>query len=338
MTAVIPNHAAPARRRDHATATVRDKVLANAPAAQHGFFRGAQGDRIMTDLTNLTVAESATASRRRLSAPRSRPAFNANVAAAKALNAFIVETPEKALAAADAADADRAAGTLKPLSGVPIGMKDLFCTEGVQTTAASHMFEGFVPPYESTVSGKLWDAGAGMLGKLNLDQFAMGSSNETSYFGNVISPWKRRGWRQCGAGAGRFVGRQFVGDRGAALPRGDRHRHRRFDPPACQPSSAFRASSRPMAAARAGGRRVRLVARSGRADGARRPRQCAIMLEAMAGFDPKDSTSLDLAVPQWEAGLVQRPRGQDASVFPRNIASTACPRDRGAVGKGHRDG
>src|SRR3546814_4128198 len=80
---------------------------------------------------------------------------------------------------------------LKSLSGVPIGMKDLFATKGVQTTAASHMLEGFIPPYESTVSQKLWDAGAGMLGKLNLDQFAMGSSNETSWFGNVISPWRR---------------------------------------------------------------------------------------------------------------------------------------------------
>src|SRR3546814_7260434 len=109
----------------------------------------------------------------------------------RSLNAFIVETPGHALDAAKQADAGRAAGTLKPLSGVPIGMKDLFATKGVQTTAASHMLEGFIPPYESTVSQKLWDAGAGMLGKLNLDQFAMGSSDETSWFGNVISPWRR---------------------------------------------------------------------------------------------------------------------------------------------------
>src|SRR3546814_20439203 len=113
------------------------------------------------------------------------------VAGAKALNAFIVETPEHALAAAKQADADRAAGTLTPLSGVPIGMKDLFATSGVQTTAASHMLEGFVPRYESTVSQKLWDAGAGMRGKLNLDQFAMGSPNKTSKFGNVSSPCRR---------------------------------------------------------------------------------------------------------------------------------------------------
>ena len=119
-------------------------------------------------------------------------AFVERVAAAKSLNAFLVETPDHALAAADAADDDRAAGTLKPLSGVPIGMKDLFCTAGVATTAASHILENFVPPYESTVSAKLWAAGAGMLGKLNMDQFAMGSSNETSAFGGVVSPWRAK--------------------------------------------------------------------------------------------------------------------------------------------------
>ncbi|MCB2075055.1 MAG: Asp-tRNA(Asn)/Glu-tRNA(Gln) amidotransferase subunit GatA, partial [Novosphingobium sp.] len=120
-------------------------------------------------------------------------AFNANVAAAKdALNAFIVATPEMALEAAQATDAKRAKGeALGKMGGVPIGMKDLFATRGVQTTAASHILEGFTPEYESTVSARLWEAGAGMLGKLNLDQFAMGSSNETSYFGNVVSPWRR---------------------------------------------------------------------------------------------------------------------------------------------------
>ena len=120
--------------------------------------------------------------------------FNAAVADAAALNAFIVTTPEHALAAADKVDADRAAGKdLGKMAGVPIGMKDLFATHGVQTTAASHILEGFKPDYESTVSSNLWAAGAGMLGKLNLDQFAMGSSNETSYFGNVNSPWRKEG-------------------------------------------------------------------------------------------------------------------------------------------------
>ena len=148
----------------------------------------------MTDLTDLTVAAIRSGvAEGAFTAVEVAEAFNANVAAAQdALNAFIVATPEKALDAARAVDAKRAAGEpLGKMGGVPIGMKDLFATRGVQTTAASRMLEGFMPEYESTVSQKLWDAGAGMLGKLNLDQFAMGSSNETSYFGNVVSPWKR---------------------------------------------------------------------------------------------------------------------------------------------------
>ena len=118
-------------------------------------------------------------------------AFVAAVEKGRGLNAFVVETPDHALAAADAADAARASGDLKPLSGVPLGIKDLFATKGVQTTAGSRILEGFTPTYESTVSGNLFAAGAGMLGKLNMDEFAMGSSNETSGYGPVISPWRR---------------------------------------------------------------------------------------------------------------------------------------------------
>jgi len=143
----------------------------------------------MTDVTELGVAAIRDGvAKGDFTAVEVAEAFNANVAAAQeALNAFIVTTPELAIEAAKATDARRAAGQpLGKMGGVPIGMKDLFATKGVQTTAASHMLEGFTPEYESTVSQKLWDAGAGMLGKLNLDQFAMGSSNETSYFGNVI--------------------------------------------------------------------------------------------------------------------------------------------------------
>ena len=149
----------------------------------------------MTDLTDLGVkAIRDGVAGGEFTAREVAVAFNAAVASAEPLNAFIVSTPEHALDAADTVDAARAAG--KPLgmmAGVPIGMKDLFATKGVQTTAASHILEGFTPAYESTVSSRLWDAGAGMLGKLNLDQFAMGSSNETSYFGNVASPWRASG-------------------------------------------------------------------------------------------------------------------------------------------------
>ncbi len=105
------------------------------------------------------------------------------------LNAFITSTPEIALAMADKADANLAKGRSGLIEGVPVGVKDLFCTKGVLTTAASHILDGFKPPYESTVTAKIWEQGGVMLGKLNLDEFAMGSSNETSHYGNVVNPW-----------------------------------------------------------------------------------------------------------------------------------------------------
>ncbi|KQM27250.1 MULTISPECIES: Asp-tRNA(Asn)/Glu-tRNA(Gln) amidotransferase subunit GatA [unclassified Sphingomonas] len=257
----------------------------------------------MSNLTDLGVAAIRDGVRAgTFSARDVADAFITAVAAAKPLNAFLVETPDHALAAAKVADDARAAGeTLRPLAGVPIGMKDLFCTQGVETTAASGILKGFVPQYESTVSGNLWNAGAGMLGKLNLDQFAMGSSNETSAFGNVISPWRRPNdtapmapggssggssaaiaARLCPAATGTDTGgsiRQpaaFVGITGIKPTYG---RCSRYGVVAFA-SSLDQAG--PMA---------------------RDVRDCAIMLEAMAGFDPKDSTSLDLPVPAWEAGL-----------------------------------
>jgi len=146
----------------------------------------------MTALTDLGVAALRDGFRAgRFSAREVAEAFNSVVEKARGLNAFIVETPEHAIAAAEQADRERSEGLLRPLAGVPLGMKDLFATEGIQTTAASGILKGFTPTYESTVSARLFAAGAGMLGKLNMDQFAMGSSNETSAFGNVISPWRR---------------------------------------------------------------------------------------------------------------------------------------------------
>src|SRR3546814_4209534 len=112
--------------------------------------------------------------------------------AAKPLNAMITETPEKAREMAKAADARRAKGEAGLLDGIPLAIKDLFCTEGVLTTAGSHILDGFHPAYESTVTANLWQAGAVMLGKLNLDEFAMGSSNETSYYGPAVNPWRAK--------------------------------------------------------------------------------------------------------------------------------------------------
>jgi aspartyl-tRNA(Asn)/glutamyl-tRNA(Gln) amidotransferase subunit A len=277
----------------------------------------------MTSLTDLTVAQIRDGFRTGdFSAREVAEAFNANVAAARALNAFIVETPEKALAAADQADADRAAGTLKPLSGVPIGMKDLFCTEGVQTTAASHILEGFTPTYESFVSQKLWDAGAGMLGKLNLDQFAMGSSNETSYFGNVVSPWRAKGSNRdlvpggssggsSAAVAARLCPAATGTDTGGSIR---------------QPAAFTGISGIKPTYGRCS--RWGIVAFASSLDQAgpmaRDVRDCAIMLENMAGFDKRDATSLDLPVPHWEAALSGNLRGKRVGI-PREYRVEGMP-------------
>ena len=270
----------------------------------------------MTDLTDLTVAaiRNGVASGD-FKAAEVASAFNANVAAAQsALNAFIVATPEKALEAAAKVDADRAAGkVLGKLAGVPIGMKDLFCTKGVQTTAASHILEHFTPEYESSVSQKLWDAGAGMLGKLNLDQFAMGSSNETSYFGNVISPWKRND----GGNAALAPGGSSGGSSAAIAARLC---------PAATGTDTGGSIRQPAAFTGISGikptygrcSRWGIVAFASSLDQAgpmaRDVRDCAIMLEVMAGFDAKDSTSLDMPVPAWEAGLSADMKGKKVGI------------------------
>jgi len=259
----------------------------------------------MTELTDLGIAaiRSGVASGE-FTAVEVAEAFNANVAAAQdALNAFIVATPDQAVEAARSVDAKRAAGEpLGKMGGVPIGMKDLFATAGVQTTAASHMLEGFVPQYESTVSAKLWAEGAGMLGKLNLDQFAMGSSNETSYFGNVISPWRRND----GGNASLAPGGSSGGSSAAISARLC---------PAATGTDTGGSIRQPAAFTGITGikptygrcSRWGVVAFASSLDQAgpmaRDVTDCAIMLEAMAGFDPKDSTSLDMAVPAWEVRL-----------------------------------
>jgi aspartyl-tRNA(Asn)/glutamyl-tRNA(Gln) amidotransferase subunit A len=270
----------------------------------------------MSELTDLTVAAiRAGVATGDFTAGEVAEAFNANVAAAqKALNAFIIATPEHALEAAAKVDADRAAGKpLGKLAGVPIGMKDLFCTKGVQTTAASHILEGFTPEYESSVSQKLWDAGAGMLGKLNLDQFAMGSSNETSYFGNVISPWRRNG----GGNAALAPGGSSGGSSAAIAARLC---------PAATGTDTGGSIRQPAAFTGISGikptygrcSRWGIVAFASSLDQAgpmaRDVRDCAIMLEVMAGFDAKDATSLDLPVPEWEKGLSGDLKGKKVGI------------------------
>ena len=148
----------------------------------------------MTDLTSLTLAQARDALRRReFSAAELADAHITAIEQARALNTFVLETPDRAREMARLADARLAKGEGGPLEGLPLGIKDLFCTAGVRTTACSHMLENFVPTYESTVTSNLWRDGAVLLGKTSNDEFAMGSSNETSCLGPVVSPWRRRG-------------------------------------------------------------------------------------------------------------------------------------------------
>src|SRR5205085_6626358 len=202
---------------------------------------------------------------------------------------------------AKASDARLAKGDGGPLEGVPLGIKDLFATFGVHTQAGSHILDGFKPTYESTVTANLWRDGAVMLGKLNMDEFAMGSSNETSYYGNVINPWRRKGSNtslvpggSSGGSAAAVAARICAG--ATATDTGGSIRQ----PAALTGTVGIKPTY---------GRCSRwgIVAFASSLDQAgsiaRDVRDCAIMLEAMAGFDPKDSTSLDMPVPQWSANL-----------------------------------
>ena len=278
----------------------------------------------MADITDLGVAAIRDGFRAGdFSAREVADAFNAAVTAGRALNAFIIETPDHAIAAAAAADRARGAGELLPLSGVPLGIKDLFCTAGYQTTAASNILGGFIPPYESTVTAKLFAAGAGMLGKLNMDQFAMGSSNETSAFGNVISPWRR----DDGGNAPLAPGGSSGGSSAAIAAR---------MAPAATGTDTGGSIRQPAAFTGIAGikptygrcSRFGIVAFASSLDQAgamaRNVRDSAILLEAMSGFDPRDSTSLDIPVPRWEDGLSSDLKGKRVGI-PKEYRVDAMP-------------
>ena len=266
----------------------------------------------MTGLTELTLARARDALKQKeCSAVELTHAHIAEIENARALNAFIVETPEKALAMARQSDARIAKGEAGPLEGIPLGIKDLYCTEGVQTTAGSHILQGFVPPYESTVTANLWRDGAVMLGKLNLDEFAMGSSNETSYFGPVISPWRRQGVH--GASNTPLVPGGSSGGSAAAVAA-----RLCFGATATDTGGSIR---QPAAFTGTTGikptygrcSRYGIVAFASSLDQAgpiaRTVRDAAILLRSMAGHDPKDTTSVDVPVPDFEAAVERGIKG-----------------------------
>lgn len=283
----------------------------------------------MTELTAKTIAELRDGFRSgEFTAREIVEAYNAAVAAARTLNAYTVETPDDALAAADAADKARGNGDLAALAGIPLGIKDLFATRGVDSTAGSKILEGFKPPYESTVTANLRKAGAGMLGKLNMDEFAMGSSNETSAYGPVISPWRRKG-----SNVGLTPGGSSGGS-AAAVAAGIAPGVTGTDTGGSirQPAAFTGISGIKPTYGRCS--RWGIVAFASSLDQAgpmaKTVRDCAILLEAMAGFDPKDSTSLDLPVPQWEMNLSSNLRGKRVGI-PKEYRIEGVPAEINAL-------
>jgi aspartyl-tRNA(Asn)/glutamyl-tRNA(Gln) amidotransferase subunit A len=234
-------------------------------------------------------------------------AYNKAVEGAEPLNAYITPTPERALEMADAADQRLARGEALPLDGIPIAVKDLYCTKDVLTTAASHILEGFRPPYESTVSEKLWQSGAVMLGKTNLDEFAMGSSSTTSYYGAVENPWRRPGDNRplvpggsSGGSAAAVAARAALAATGTDTGGSIR-----------QPASFCGIVGLKPTYGRCS--RWGVVAYASSLDHpgpmTRTVRDAAIMLRAMAGHDPRDATSAPVPVPDYEAALTGDIRG-----------------------------
>ncbi|MGH7115289.1 MAG: Asp-tRNA(Asn)/Glu-tRNA(Gln) amidotransferase subunit GatA [Stellaceae bacterium] len=279
-------------------------------------------------LTTLTLDEARDGLlRKAFSARELTESYIAAVEAARPLNAFITETPEQALAMAEAADRRLAGDEGRPLDGIPIAVKDLYCTKGVLTTAGSHILDGFCPPYESTVTDRLWQAGAVMLGKANLDEFAMGSSSTTSFYGPVENPWRRRPDGHLGDNRPLVAGGSSGGSAAAVAARA-----------ALAATGTDTGGSIRQPASFCGivglkptyGRCSRwgVVAFASSLDQpgpmTRTVRDAAILLRAMAGHDPKDSTSAPLPVPDYEAALTGDIRGLRVGI-PREYRAEGMP-------------
>ncbi len=256
----------------------------------------------MSDLTAFTLAQARDALRNKeFSALELTDAHLAAMEKARGLNAFVLETPDRARDMARASDARFAKGEGGPLEGLPLGIKDLFCTDGMRTTACSHILDNFVPTYESTVTANLWRDGAVLLGKTNNDEFAMGSSNETSHSGPVVSPWRRRGsdvklvpGGSSGGSAAAVAAGLCIGATGTDTGGSIR-----------QPAAFCGIVGLKPTYGRCS--RWGIVAFASSLDQAgpfaRSVRDCAILLRSMAGHDPKDTTSVDVTVPDYEKSI-----------------------------------
>ncbi len=283
----------------------------------------------MTDLTRLTIAGARDGLKKGdFSARELTSAHIAELEAARALNAYIVETPDQALRMADKADQRLKEGDAPGLCGIPLAIKDLFCTEGVLSTAGSHILNGFRPRYESTVTANLWRDGAVMLGKVNMDEFAMGSSNEHSHYGPVKNPWRAKGSDQdlvpggsSGGSAASVAAHIAMGATGTDTGGSIR-----------QPAALTGIVGMKPTYGRCSRWGVVAFASSLDHPGpfGRTVRDTAIMLGSMAGYDAKDSTSVNRPVPDYEAGLGKGVKGMKIGV-PKEYRTDGMPEEIDAL-------
>jgi aspartyl-tRNA(Asn)/glutamyl-tRNA(Gln) amidotransferase subunit A len=262
----------------------------------------------VSELTALTLAEARDGLKKKsFSAAELAQAHRAAIEKARALNAYVLETAERAADMARASDARIAKGEARPLEGIPLGVKDMFCTADVRTTACSHILDNFEPTYESTVTANLWRDGAVLLGKTNCDEFAMGSSNETSFFGPVISPWRRTGSNtplvtggSSGGSAAAVAANLCLGATGTDTG-GSIRQPAAFTGTVGMKPTYGRCS------------RWGIVAFASSLDQAgpfaRTVRDAAILLRSMAGPDAKDTTCVDMPVPDYEAAVGKSVKG-----------------------------
>jgi aspartyl-tRNA(Asn)/glutamyl-tRNA(Gln) amidotransferase subunit A len=289
----------------------------------------------VTDLTTLTIAAArAGLAGKEFTAVELAEAHLAAMERARGLNAYVLETPEQARAMAKAADARLAAGDARPLEGIPIAVKDMFCTAGIRTTACSRILQPFVPTYESTVTANLWRDGAVLLGKTNNDEFAMGSSNETSCFGPVVSPWRRKG-----ANTHLVPGGSSGGSAAAVAA---------FLAPGATGTDTGGSIRQPAAFVGVVGlkptygrcSRWGIVAFASSLDQAgpfgRSVRDAALLLGSMAGHDPKDTTCADRPVPDYAAAVGRPVKGMRVGI-PQEYRIDGMPAEIEALWQQGRD-
>ena len=279
----------------------------------------------MSDLLKLTIAQARDAlSKGQFKAVELAEAYISAMEAARSLNAYIVETPEKARKMAAASDERIARGEAGPLEGIPLGIKDLFATQGIHTQACSHILDQFKPAYESTVTANLWEDGAVMLGKLNMDEFAMGSSNETSYYGPVKNPWRAEGSNAdlvpggSSGGSAAAVAAHICAGATATDTGGSIRQPAAFTGTVGIKPTYGRVS------------RWGTVAFASSLDQAgpiaRDVRDAAILLKSIASVDPKDTTSVDIEVPDYEAVIGNSIKGMKIGI-PAEYRMDGMPDD-----------